>query len=269
MLYRPHNLIFPKLHFQKETKFKSWGEDGTTRIYELDWDELRKLPEPYDAWVKRFTFALPHHYYEEITRSSVMANIEWGHPKPFDTAVRPRMATVGFIYDAFMLLADCLYDQNKDYFYRGNDKGLVKHAMLHKFWYSNTGRGVVDEFARAHKIRDIVSVKNATSPAIKIYRDFLSIIEKFHERLENATSKASMANYEKLENAVCEADKTNKKREIVPAVNLDRLWGSVAESICPKVPDGWSPDDGLPSICAAGIEKSCEQGPCGCLDISS
>ncbi len=254
MLHKSRGLHFPNLSFIKETSFGPWGNDGTTRVYKLDWKGFRMLPEPYDTWLRRFTFVLPNNYFEGITRCAQMANIEWGQYKPFDTAVRPYMAGVGHVYDAFVLMADCLYDQNKDYYYRGKDKHLIRYALMAKFWFNNTGRGMVEQFAMFHKIK---------SDALHnwIERDFLEMMDKFSMQFNEDICQAER------DSGVPQSPDDPERVPEISSESFEDIWSETAQALCPKVPEGWAPNDGMPMVCSVGVTEHCQHGPCGCPDI--
>jgi len=149
------NLLFPRLVFLKETKFSSWGGDEhrSTRVYILDWSSLdekavkqgvRLFPRDHIDWLNNFRFALPYHYRSEIRRCVKMATLEWERPLGFDTSIREMClgTATKYIDVAFRLLADCPYDPEKDYFYRGDDRGVLPFALIYRFWDGQTGRGL-------------------------------------------------------------------------------------------------------------------------------
>lgn len=175
MLSLRNNLLFPHFIHQGEVSFKSWSDSQkTTDIYKLDWDPIdntRKerclkdadtsevifpgtLPEPYDSWVKDMLFAIPNMYMEEIRRCARLALIEWGASRPFDTMIREICLepAIYYVYVSFRLIADCLYDEKTEYFYRGEDKSFATQAMLYKFWSFQTGWGLIRDHAQFRRI---------------------------------------------------------------------------------------------------------------------
>lgn len=174
MFKGPHVLQFPSLKFEKEVKFGSWASNSKkakTRMYTLDWsakdsrcrkefDEWAKnhwadknliyiepLPEPYNSWTKNLKFALPNRYMEEIRRCTWKSVEEGHHRYSFDTAVRDICCEIrnSYVSVAFRLLADCVYDEETNYFLRYPDKLLVAPCLLYKFWGYQTGWGLLKD----------------------------------------------------------------------------------------------------------------------------
>lgn len=146
------NLQFPRLVYQKSVSFKYRG-GKSTRIYVLDWstlDELatdrgvRLFPEKYLDWLTSMQFAVPHNYRREIRRCVRMAVLERERQLPFDTNIREMCMETAekFIEVAFDLLADCPYDSEEGYYLRDNKRGIIKPALLYRFWDGQTGRGL-------------------------------------------------------------------------------------------------------------------------------
>lgn len=200
-----HGLLFPTLIRVGETSFKSWSdsEKAATSLYQLSWDPVDKiktdrwnkgdfpgtLPEKYDSWVKDMTFAIPQHYLMEVRRTARLSVLEWCTSRPFDTMVREICLepAVSYAYVSFRLVADCLYDSDTNYFYRGNDKILAPQAMLYKFWSHQTGRGLLRAFSRFDKIwmadsksEDVDDSKRA------VVIPFMAAIHEFEKKLEEA-----------------------------------------------------------------------------------
>jgi hypothetical protein len=268
MLNTHHSLHFPKLKYTGKTSFKSWGNSKETSIYIIEWPEESFLPSPYCEWLDRFSFIIPSHYKEEITRLSYIASYEWGRPANFDTAIRPFRGAVGFVYDAFRLISDCIYDKNTDYFYRGKDKPLIFKAMLYKFWSYNTGFGMIREHA------DIQEHKNqaklfANKSYANMAADFISVLNKFESAaIDEMKEFAIVENMEEYEKPTLTSEFFVDVYNIQPiAPTKNNIAKRLEKSLCSKVPNGWTPMDGLPRICAVG-DNPCCQSDCGCPTIS-
>jgi hypothetical protein len=181
------SLLFPSLVRCGETTFKSWSDGkSATTLYRLDWsraDSAREaswvkwvgdrpstsntttylckyhgtLPKKYDDWVKSMLFAIPQNYFDEIRRTARMGLIEWSTGRPFDTMIRDicLQPAIGYIFTSFRLLADCLYDEKTNYFYRGPDKVIAPQALLYKFWSGQTGGGLVRDHAHFNRIESM------------------------------------------------------------------------------------------------------------------
>lgn len=193
MLALNFSLLFPRFSPQGEVSFKSWSDSQkTTDTYKLDWDTIDNikkerynrninkespypgtLPELYDNWVKNMIFAIPNTYKAEIRRCTHLALLEWGTNRPFDTMIREICLepAISYIYVSFRLIADCLYDKEANYFYRGEDKAYATQAMLYKFWSFQTGSGLIKKHARFENLNH----EN------NIVQDFLEVINKYEE----------------------------------------------------------------------------------------
>ena len=183
-MIRLGSLLFPSLVRCGETSFKLGGSQGTTTLYRLDWsraDAAREaswvkwagngpstsdstfflckyhgtLPKKYDDWVKDMIFAVPQNYYDEIHRTARQGLIEWSTERHFDTMIREVCLepAIGYIFTAFRLLADCIYDEKTNFFFRGPDKIIAPQALLYKFWSGQTGGGLVQKHADFDRIR--------------------------------------------------------------------------------------------------------------------
>lgn len=205
MLRSIHALYFPRLVHLEDTSFKSWSDSQkTTGIYKLDWnqiDELKKkrflehysrcnppqivfpgtLPSEYDQWVKNLLFAIPTHYMAEIRRCAKTALMEWGVERHFDTMIREICLepAISYIFVAFRMLADCLYDSETNYFYRGDDKIIAPQALLYKFWSFQTGRGLVKGHAQFHRLEYCASENQKVT-------SFLTAINEYEKTLEKS-----------------------------------------------------------------------------------
>jgi len=206
------NLVFPRLKNLREEKFKSWSDrNKTTDIYSLDWDSkdehhkrnhekwlksyhpdkenipfLYELPEPYESWIQSLEFAIPRNYLDEIRRTTGYAIIEWGMERGFDTSIREMCLkpAISYVAVAFKLIADCPYDKEKNYFYRGNDKFIIKHALLYRFWLNQTGGGLVRYHAELDKLERSIAFskeRNRWDDHDREAQKFLNKINKFEK----------------------------------------------------------------------------------------
>lgn len=200
MLFSYRSLIFPKVEYIKDTKFRSWGDKDTkhnsTKIYKLKWSDKHILPEPYDTWLNRLTFALPEKYLVEIRRCARMAQLEWQAHKPFDTAVLDQAPAAGFVYNIAQLLKDCVFDQNTEYFYRGDDKTVVKYIILYKFWTANVGCALVQQYSNIYDLGYLISKiwkKSGEKKYGWIAKEFIEAMDKYENDLcENSPDLQSI-----------------------------------------------------------------------------
>ena len=94
-------------------------------------------------------FALDGGYLNEIRRCSQQAVQEWNVPRPFDTIIREMCLNVpqSYVNVSFSLLSDCIFDEGKGYWDRGNRRESAC-IMLYKFWCHQSGRGLLTD--RSH-----------------------------------------------------------------------------------------------------------------------
>ena len=98
-------LYFPKFSHAGQATFKAWSDSKKkTNLYKLDWSKVEEikasrfnkwaekrspvpkfpgdLPEVYDEWLKKFTFAIPNHYMDRINDFSQQAHLGWSARYP-------------------------------------------------------------------------------------------------------------------------------------------------------------------------------------------
>lgn len=214
-MIRLNHPIFPSLIRHDDVSFGSWSSDSskTTAVYTIDWNKLDKykyerfvedakrhsmpdryqfpgtLPEPYDSWVKGLEFSIPVRYLEEIRYNARMAQMIYCSPHPFDTMIREICCepAIAHVFVAFRLIADCVYDRKKNYFYRGDDKILVPQALLYKFWSHQTGDGLIRDHAWFRRIEWLLDDKHTQDPgndsATREVQKFITAIDGFQEKL--------------------------------------------------------------------------------------
>jgi len=240
MLFSYSNLKFPKLIRLRDTKFESWGKDGTTQIYKLEWPEGHYLPEPYDTWFDKLVYAIPYKYMVGIRQYANLARYVSNIDKPFDSAVLDNDTEKGCIRDIASLLKDCVFDQNTEYFYRGDDRCLVQHAFMYKFWSAQVGYGMIQRFAHipelielySHTYDDEGGVRHTYAPMVDDFVESLVTLEKdITKRTEEFASSGS--------------DKSSGLK--FDDVDFMRRDLTVAKEQChPEAIPGWTPKDGHP-----------------------
>jgi len=164
---------FPALKFEKESKLVWPGKphgrkDKKVSLYRLDWkafDErmkkkhekwkkscwphnqevkwVRPLPENYLYKLDNMLFAVSPSYMREIVRNAQRAVDEHGIGRSFDTSVREYCyrPAAAYVDVALYLLTDCAYDEETQYYLKGDRRWLHK-AMLYRLWIHQTGHGV-------------------------------------------------------------------------------------------------------------------------------
>jgi len=201
-----NSLLFPRFVFQEEVTLR----DSKVPFYKLHWDEIDKirrerfvksiadgvegipvenlypfttLPHPYNKWVKDMTFAISNTYMEEIRRYARLGIFEWSRHKPIsDTMIRDICLepAIQYIYVAFRLIVDCMYDKKVQYYYRGPDKAYAPQALLYKFWSFQTGSGLIKDHAQFRRIENFVEKSTYWAPKPEIEK-FFEVI-KIHEK---------------------------------------------------------------------------------------
>jgi hypothetical protein len=167
--------VFPHLFFVKDASFGSWNYSlsKTTKIYKLNWNNfddiilkrhqefnqkcwpnqsipiVQKFDPHYEEILQSLKFAVPIHYMDAIHDATNSAMSEWNKERRFDTNIREMclQPAIKFVEVAFRLLCDCAYDEITNYFYRAENKYLLPHLLLFRFWQNQTGAGLIEEHA--------------------------------------------------------------------------------------------------------------------------
>jgi len=208
MLALSNSLHFPSLKYEGDTTFKSWGSGGRTILFSIDWEKfdgklmtdyhsfVSALPDKWDTWLKNFQFAIPDSYLNEIHRCSRLGLFEWSRQLSFDTSIREMCMKTGdaFIKVAFNLIADCAYDPDTNYFYRGNDKYLLPNVMLYKFWGHQTGRGLLWDKAELDKLEKRIEIfeqkgsffyrDEINRDCIPLYKGLLENVKEHYKKID-------------------------------------------------------------------------------------
>ena len=180
MLSTRNSLVFP--HLVRHDKDARFGhEEKTWRpVYRVDWESFQdKIRKNHEKWVSRswpdsgmgFVPGLPQErmkrlagryyaidsdYMQELRRCSLEAVKEYGGMRPFDTNIRESCLRPGqaFVRTAFMLLADCAYDLEANYWDHSPEKRVLMNEMLVVFWTEQTGDGLVRSHAELDELTD-------------------------------------------------------------------------------------------------------------------
>lgn len=170
-LYR---LDWKGFEVKKAEKFWDWASE-----YHSDKtvEYIPSLPEKYCSVIDDLVFHLDQKYLAEIHHCCQMAIMERCKRRPFDTMVRDFCLepSTAYVYVAFRLICDCVFDEDKHY-YRQHDwvRRIAHHAMLYKFWHHQTGRGLLWERAKMSELADVPS----KSEVFLFYNDM-----KAHDKL--------------------------------------------------------------------------------------
>lgn len=195
---------------------KQWKDtDKVADCYELDWsgkeerarkrfddlvtlrkDEVRfvpDFPEEYSEWLSGFRFVISRAYMEEIRRNAQKSLEEWNISRPFDTICREMCLrpAIQYAYTSFYLTADCVYDENENFYYRGPRKSIITHALAYKFWVYQTGINVVKYNAELERLSKLISWKTMGDEEREEIERFLAAVEDHSERIRELGESVS------------------------------------------------------------------------------
>ena len=232
-----NRLLFPRLVHQGEAPLK----DSKLPLYTLDWNPIDKtrrdryvksivdevkgipidklypfttMPPPYNKWIKGLFFVIPHNYMEEIRRCARLGVIEWSTARPFDTMIKGICLepAIDYIFVAFRLLADCVYDKKTEYYYRGKDKIFIAQALLYKFWSFQTGSGLIKDHAQFKRLECYRNV-GLDTPELE---EFIKAINKHEKEIFKMIKNKSTETVEEKDEIAdfFNPDKSNKTLQI-------------------------------------------------------
>lgn len=201
MLGNRSRLVFPKLVFDGTVKLSNG--DSSQMLYHLDWSDFDKvmqkrhydwneetknrvkyfypLPKEYDDMIKGLSFVLSEDYLTEIRRTSNKALEEWSCSRGFDTMIREMCLIPGesFIAVAFNLLGDSVYDKETNFFSRKIEKKIIPHALKYRFWFHQTGRGLIPSKAEFDILKAKVASHVFNKDVEKLIEDFLECSNQY------------------------------------------------------------------------------------------
>jgi hypothetical protein len=206
LLYR-HPLYFPKLRYCHEQPNVPKASAGSC-LYELDWstqtekiqsdwyrniDRMAKegmpvedmefkwwTPEPYREQVEQLRFLLDSSYMRGIHKMVRYGMEIWNDSWDFDTNIRDACSgpAVEAIWCAFMLLEDCLYNEGRNFYER--DPAISEIAlcsMCLRFWDHQTGRGLLWDFAKVERAREMATGGRLDPIATKTLFKFVKAVQ--------------------------------------------------------------------------------------------
>lgn len=161
-------LKFPRLIHLREGSLIRLDANGASGrnidIYRLDWAshvQRMNLDRPifpsddFHVYIDSRQYAIDGNYMREINRNAREASLEWSMKRSFDTNIREQCLepAIAHAWVAFMLLADCAYDANTQWYERGAKSNLLSHMLAWSFWQGQTGIGCVDVHAKIDCVR--------------------------------------------------------------------------------------------------------------------
>ena len=214
-----HSLRFPNLVFEDETTWTGSMlplKSNTKRIYRLDWGNFdsisiknhkkwvesrcefnpdsdpsdypyqHPLPSVYEKCVREARFAINQAYMKEIRYNAEQAVEVWGRQRGFDTCVREFCLgpAISHVKVAFYLLDDCLCAEGETCFARDDRCVFLYHAMLYRFWFDQTGRGLLKRNADFQQLRDRIKYgpNSEGSGVVLAANDFFKAMDD-HEKV--------------------------------------------------------------------------------------
>ena len=199
--------------------FTSGHGKGTINVYTLNWsykdekvegDHLQwlanhwptknipvhnRLPEKWENWLSGIKYAIPSTYYKEISNQSHLAIEEWNREYPFDTVIREMclQSAIAHVAVAFKLVADCAYDPATNYYSRGDDKIILKYALMYRFWIGQTGGGLLKTHSEFDHLNWLLTCDNIWHdrmlPARHVIEEFINDIDKFEKEWDTQHNK--------------------------------------------------------------------------------
>jgi hypothetical protein len=155
---------------------------------------LKSLPESYAAAMDAMVFAIPDSYMREINHCCMAAQAEWEHPYPFDSAIRDTCfePAAAFVKVAFHLLADCIYDEHKQYYGREwTTKQVFFQTALVRYWMHQVGTWTAMGYAGLKIDKSTGKMSNPFAPspvgvALTPVETMRMDMLEFYERIEAA-----------------------------------------------------------------------------------
>lgn len=195
MLNMAQSLIFPHLKRIADPELPE-SKEVTQPLYLLNWElfetdlsknipELRgrSIPATFDT-MDNAIYAVSESYKAEIQRMSIRATEEWVTRYPFDTMVREICLepAVAYVWTAFRLLADCVYDPATGKFSRQDDRRMLKYLLPYRFWRKQTGRGLTQSHARIWQDRMFYASRSSSD--MSWFHSMCATIDKFEAKEE-------------------------------------------------------------------------------------
>lgn len=158
----PERSLYTLTWAEQETELKQERPkvDSLAKFGLVDPKTNTGLPLQYDELMWTTKFAIPKDYAAEIQRMTLAANNDWALERPFDTVIRERCLepAIDYIWCAFYLIGDCVWDDEGHYFDRSWLSIAMPYMLAYKFWRGQTGSGLVCDHAKIDKLRSMVEV---------------------------------------------------------------------------------------------------------------
>lgn len=191
MLNNKSKLFFPKIEFEKSVELNhNSGDSKVVNLYYLDWTHKEKkcnngeseLPFRYEEIIKNLRFAISDSYLDEIRRVAWCSISEFNTIRKLDSSIKQiyLKPTVAYISSAFTLLSDSIFDTNANFYYRGNNKVILTHLLLYKFWKNQRqiATSMILDFAHIPELLTISMNEKMTDEQSQVLNEFLSFVNE-------------------------------------------------------------------------------------------
>ena len=135
---------------------------------------IEGIPQKYNEIFSNLVFGLDEEHLNEIHHCIRMAYVEWSRKRHFDTVISEICSepAISYIYVAFRLLCDNIFDVHKKEFVYGRwVEDASYHVLLYKFWHRQTGRGILWNRSKMERIEwlanDCPSVSHQNKEQLK------------------------------------------------------------------------------------------------------
>ncbi|KKN98492.1 hypothetical protein LCGC14_0146030 [marine sediment metagenome] len=166
----------------KNLEFLYNGEPVPKNFYVLDWNKSLDIaskrygdripifpnaPEWLDD-VDKAVYVLSSNYVDGVRKAAKLAVSAWNEEWYFDTIVRDQglKPAIEYVYYAFYLLADCLYDLETKYFARHPLRSILPQILAFEFWWFQTGSGNILEHSKTPSVADVERSMQAGASSI-------------------------------------------------------------------------------------------------------
>lgn len=191
MLNNTNKLFFPKIEFEKSVEINhTSGDNKIVNLYRLDWTHKERkcnngeseLPFEYEDKIKNLRFAISDGYLREIRRTSWASVEELNMMRSVDNSLRHiyLKTTVSYVSVAFRLIADSIFDNETNFYYRQPDKIVTPHLLLYKFWKNQRQMptSMIMDYTEIPELMTIASNEDLTDEQQKSINEFLSFFNE-------------------------------------------------------------------------------------------
>lgn len=131
-------------------------------LYKLDWtrksykcnNDSMELNMEYESLLDNMIFSISEGYLSEIRRAAWMSIYELNQKRDIDSSQKHIYfdPVISYIYEAFYLLSDCVFDESAGYYYRGPYVGMILYLLLYKFWKNQVNNMLILKYCRIDEL---------------------------------------------------------------------------------------------------------------------